>query len=88
MVHEIIKEYNEKYNFWVLKCSEGCKITSWNEGDDILDYSSFEIAYCPQNADFSIYHCVSIEDDERYMKEQEERIKEKEEEERNGNQHN
>ena len=68
-MHEILKEYNEKYNFWVLRCSEGCKITSWNEGDDILDYSSFEVAYCPQNADFSIYHCVSIEDDERYMKE-------------------
>lgn len=68
-MHEILKEYNEKYNFWMLRCTEGCKITSWNEGDDIMDYSSFEVAYCPQNTDFSIYHCISIEDDERYMKE-------------------
>ena len=76
MVHEITKEYNEKCNFWILRCPEGCKITSWNEGDDILEYSSFEQAYCPQNADLDIYHCISGEEDEKHMKEQQDKIRE------------
>lgn len=54
----------------VLKCTEGCKITSWNEGDDIMEYTSFSVAYCPIDADMSIYHCISMEDDEKYMAEQ------------------
>lgn len=69
-MHEILKEYNEKLNLWVLRCPDGCKITSWNVGDDILDYSSFVIAYCPKDADLTVYHCVSAEDDEKYMEEQ------------------
>ena len=81
-MHKINKEYNEQHNFWVLTCSEGCKITDWNEGDDIMTYSSFTVAYCPQNADLNIYHCVSIEEDERLLAEQELMIKKHEEEER------
>ena len=69
-MHNIIKEYNEKLNLMVLKCTEGCKITSWNEGDDIMNYTSFSIAYCPVDTDTSIYHCVTIEEDEKYMAEQ------------------
>lgn len=69
-MHEIIKEYNEKLNLIVLKCTEGCKITSWNEGDDIMNYTSFSIAYCPVDTDTSIYRCVTIEEDEKYMAEQ------------------
>lgn len=72
---EIVKEFNEKYGFLTLKCSEGHKITSWKEGDDIKDYSSFTIAYCPKDADTSIYHCVSDEEDARLMAEQLEAIK-------------
>ena len=83
MTHEIKKEFNEMFNFWMISCPDGCKITSWNEGDDIKAYASFEIAYCPKDADFSIYHCVSVEDDaillekqaEAFKKEEEERIK-------------
>lgn len=69
-MHEIYKEINESLNLMVLKCTEGCKITSWNEGDDIMEYTSFSVAYCPIDADTSIYHCVSMEDDEKYMAEQ------------------
>lgn len=69
-MHEIIKEYNEKLNLIVIKCSEGCKITSWNEGDDIMDYSSFTVAYCPKNTDTSIYHCITEEEDRKYLEEQ------------------
>ena len=70
MTHEIKKEFNETYNFWMISCPEGCKITSWKEGDDIKDYASFEIAYCPKDADLSIYHCISAEDDKALLEKQ------------------
>ena len=70
MTHEIKKEFNETYNFWMISCPEGCKITSWKEGDDIKDYASFEIAYCPKDADTSIYHCISDEDDNALLEKQ------------------
>jgi hypothetical protein len=74
MIHEINKVFNEQYNFWVISCPEGCKMTSWNEGDDIKEYTSFEIAYCPKDADLSIYHCVSTEDDAILLEKQLEEI--------------
>ena len=85
MTHEIKKEFNEMFNFWMISCPDGWKITSWKEGDDINKYASFEIAYCPKDADLSVYHCVSVEDDailiekqaEAFKKEEEERMKSK-----------
>ena len=74
MTHEIKKEFNETYNFWVISCSEGCKITSWKEGDNIKDYSSFAIAYCPKDADLSIYHCISVEEDKVLLEKQYEEL--------------
>ena len=70
MTHEINKEFNETYNFWIISCPEGCKITSWKEGDDINDYASFKIAYCPKDADLSIYHCISDDDDKALLEKQ------------------
>ena len=77
-MHELTIEYNERLNLLVIRCPEVCKITSWNEGDDIMTYTSFSIAYCPVDTDTSIYHCVSFEDDERYMAELEAKLKEAE----------
>ena len=74
MTHEINKEFNETYNFWMISCPEGCKITSWKEGDDIKDYYSFEIAYCPKDADLSIYHCISAEEDKALLDKQYEEL--------------
>ena len=78
MTHEIKKEFNETYNFWVISCPEGCKITSWKEGDNIKDYSSFGIAYCPKDADLSVYHCISDEDDKALLDKQYEEMNKKE----------
>lgn len=69
-MHKINIEYNERLNLNKLSCSEGCKMTSWKEGDDIMEYSSFTVAYCPKDADTSIYYCISDEEDERLMQEQ------------------
>ena len=74
MTHEIKKEFNETYNFWMISCPEGCKITSWNEGDGIKDYASFKIAYCPKDADLSIYHCISDADDKVLLEKQYEEL--------------
>ena len=74
MTHEINKEFNETYNFWIISCPEGCKITSWKEGDDIKDYASFKIAYCPKDADLSIYHCISDDDDKALLEKQYEEL--------------
>lgn len=79
MTHEIIKQYNEKMNVWIIKCSKGCKMTPWKEGDDIKDYYSFEIAYCPKDAELNIYHCVSNEDDLLLIEQRDEAIKKEEE---------
>lgn len=78
MAHEFTKEFNEQFRFWVISCPEGCMITRWNEGDDILDYSAFEVAYCPENADITAYHCISVEDHEMLMAEQMNKINEEE----------
>jgi hypothetical protein len=80
MTHEIKKEFNEMFNFWMISCPEGCKITSWKEGDDIKEYASFEIAYCPKDGDLSIYHCISVEDDTILLEKQEEAFKKEEKE--------
>jgi hypothetical protein len=78
MTHEIIKQYNEKMNVWIIKCSKGCKMTSWKEGDNIKDYYSFEIAYCPKDTDLSVYHCISVEDDAILLEKQLEAFKKEE----------
>ena len=77
MTHKIKKEFNETYNFWMISCPEGCKITSWKEGDDIKDYASFKIAYCPKDADLSIYHCISSKDDKALLEKQYEEMNKK-----------
>lgn len=79
MTHEIITEYNIELKFWKLTCTEGHNITAWNEGDDIKEYSAFKTAYCPQDADLTLYHCVSDEEDAKYREEQLKALKEEEE---------
>lgn len=72
MIH---KDYSEKYNFWKLTCDENEVISSWNEGEDIISYSSFKIAYCPKDADLDVYHTFTVEQDVEYTKQREEEEK-------------
>lgn len=64
---ELIKEFNDLCNYWIVKCPKGHKITTWKEGDDILAYGSFSIAYCPKDADLEVFHCVTEEEDAKYL---------------------
>lgn len=79
---ELIKEFNEKGNYWTVKCTKGHKITTWKEGDDILEYGSFSIAYCPKDANLDAFHCVTEEEDAKYLALQAEAIAKKIEEEK------
>lgn len=76
---EIIKEFNEKYNFWTIKCEKGHRITSYREEDGILTYNSFEIAYCPADTNLDCFYCVTAKEDAELRARQEEAIKEAEE---------
>lgn len=67
MEHKIIVELNEKYNFNKITCTEGHHITSWNEGDDIKDYTSTTLIFAPVSVDISQFHCISDEEDNRLM---------------------
>ena len=69
----INKKFDEKYNFWIISCDEGEVISDWSEEENITDahiieYSSFKRAYCPKDADLSVYHTFTTAQDEEYNK--------------------
>ena len=88
----INKKFDEKYNFWIISCDEGEVISDWSEEENITDahitdvhiieYSSFKRAYCPKDADLSVYHTFTTAQDEEYNKlkreAEEKRMKEEE----------
>lgn len=78
----INKKFDEKYNFWIISCDEGEVISDWSEGKEITQYSSFKRAYCPKDADLSVYHTFTTAQDEEYNKlkreAEEKRMKEEE----------
>lgn len=78
----INKKFDEKYNFWIISCDEGEVISDWNEGEEITQYNSFKRAYCPKDADLSVYHTFTTAQDEEYNKlkreAEEKRMKEEE----------
>ena len=78
----INKKFDEKYNFWIISCDEEEVISDWSEEDEITQYSSFKRAYCPKDADLSVYHTFTTAQDEEYNKlkreAEEKRMKEEE----------
>lgn len=67
MIDNIVKTFNENYGFWEVKCADDHRITTWKEGDDIKNYSSFTVAYCPKDTDFDVWRCVTKEEDKELM---------------------
>ena len=78
----LIVEINEKFNFKKVTCKEGHYITDWNK-ENILDFTSSTTMYCPMDTDLSIYYCISEEEYNKLMEQQEIAFKTREEEERN-----
>ena len=67
-------EYTDKYI--IITADEGMVLTEWQEGDDILNYSFATKQYTPLTYDTSILREITQEENDRLVKEQEERIKE------------
>ena len=59
----------------MLMADEGMKLTDWN-GENIMDYSSCTMLVTPLHTDLSMYYEITDEQDAEYLKEQEERINE------------
>lgn len=65
MEHKLNIEKNEKYNFIKITCTDGCYITDWNEGDDILEFA-FGIEYCcPATIDLTKFRCIAKDECDR-----------------------
>lgn len=59
-------EINEQYNFKVVTCTEGHHITDWDK-QDIKEFTSSTVMYCPLNYDLNNYYCVTDEEYETLM---------------------
>lgn len=59
----------------VLMSDEGMKLTDWNK-EDILEYSSCSMLVTGLNTDLSAYYEITDAEDEQYLKQQEDRIRE------------
>lgn len=79
MLHELNIEYKEKYNFYVVSCPAGCRITNWTDDKDIRDFNDAVEMYVPgsmtEDEIRNTYHCISDEDHEKYTAMVDEAIK-------------
>lgn len=67
-MHELIIQLVETKNgnFNRITCNEGHWITSWRDGDNILEFNASKIVCCPLKVDIeATYRCI---DDETYAK--------------------
>lgn len=71
-------EINEKLNFKKVTCIEGHYITNWDR-QNILDYTSAKIMFCPISTDLEQFYCVSDEEHNKLMEELENELKKEEE---------
>ena len=56
-------------NYIKITADDGCVITSYKEGDDILTYSSCRIMYAPKTAFLGDLRDISVEMDAKYNEE-------------------
>lgn len=84
MNEQLIIEFNEKYNFNKVTCSEGHYITKWDK-IDIKDYTASTVMYCPVTVDLSAYYCVPEDEHIEYMRLHREEMEKDREEMRNKN---
>ena len=53
-------------NYIKITADDGCVITSYKEGDDILTYSSCRVMYAPKTAFLGDLRDISAEDNNKY----------------------
>lgn len=67
-------ETNDKFK--KITPEEGFVLTSFKDGDDILKYTSAKVIYAPLNADLEDLREISVEENDSYLKLQEEAFEE------------
>lgn len=60
--------------FTKVESEEGMVLTTFKDGDNILDYSSATKMFAPHSINLDEYREISIEENEKYLKEQLEEI--------------
>lgn len=59
----MIIEKNDIYNFYKLTAEEGMVITKWTEDEDITNYNSGTLIYCPLTTNIEVYREITLEED-------------------------
>lgn len=57
-------------NFKKITPDEGMVLTSFKEGDDIINYTSARLMYCPVNLELNDLREITEEENSKYMDEQ------------------
>lgn len=61
LVVELVETKNGNFN--KITCSEGHYITSWQDGDDILEFNASKVVCCPLKVDIeATYRCITEEE--------------------------
>lgn len=75
--HTLTEEIS--YNgYKIVRCPENDWITDFKDGDDILGYSSFKIAYVHKDADTSNFRCITDDENSSYIERLMSKVKEME----------
>ena len=74
---DFIIEVNDKLNFKKVTCKEGHYITNWDR-QNILDYTSAKIMFCPISTDLEPFYCITDEEHNLLMEELEKELRERE----------
>lgn len=61
LIIELVETKNGNFN--KITCSEGHYITSWKEGNDILEFNASKVICCPLKVDIeATYRCITDEE--------------------------
>lgn len=72
-MEEIIIEHNEQYHFQKVHCIEGHYLTTFNDGDDIMNFYASPVLFAPEDIDIKgMYHCITEEQYQEYIHQKEE----------------
>lgn len=64
---------DEAKGYIKVECVDGHYITNWNK-EDIMEYTDAKVMYCPLGYDLEKFYCVTEEEHNAYLAEQEAKI--------------
>lgn len=64
---------DEAKGYIKVECTEGHYITNWDK-KDIMEYTDAKVMYCPLGYNLDSFYCVSDEEHNAYIAEQEAKI--------------